>query len=651
MSITFQSGERPPVLSVGDLIAQNNGHRSDFDPRDIFRTFPLRENDKRPAVKDWQNVAEIQRIDGNYGIRCGWIETNIIDHTYGTVIETGATRCLVVIDDDDYKGFASLNKLPELPETYTVRTAHGGKHYYFWSDVEIRNNQNAVQGVDWRGEGGFVVGPGSVVDGSEYVVLNNAPIADLPKAWVEILTGKKKLVAQRHQWPNLTSDTTAPSTECHTCNGPCIFPLIKGSHHDSLLAYIGIWRSEGRGTAMIRTLAHAVDEHHWDSYITDDPKRGSREIDSMVDAVDTKEPLRPEPERKPRYRLTDAADVKMQPVDWAWQGRIPAQMVTLLVGSGGEGKSTFLMYLAARWSRGDLVGEWNRQPVNIAISSAEDVRERVLKPRLMAAGADMRRVKFLDEFQNDESVDDVTLTKDIAELEEMFRDNDIKVWLIDPLVAHLDDQTDTYKDQHVRRALKPLVKMAERLGMVVLPLLHTNRKETETFLNKISASAGFGNLARSILWWTRKPEDDERSEDRYLVHGKCNVDQLAWPLQLRMKPISYWVDAEGNETSDGREVRTITYEEVCEREDLRMSDFLAKPFNKRQPRDLAQAWLLRNIPTEGEDAAVIRANAKDAGHSRETLDRAFEEMEDQGLVRREQRPGNRWFWFVEEAGS
>ena len=68
-----------------------------------------------------------------------------------------------------------------LPDTMRVATANGGEHIFFKYVPGVRNRGRLGAGVDVRGEGGFVVGAGSVMaDGREYRLLNDHPVADAP---------------------------------------------------------------------------------------------------------------------------------------------------------------------------------------------------------------------------------------------------------------------------------------------------------------------------------------------------------------------------------------------------------------------------------------------------------------------------------------
>lgn len=94
-------------------------------------------------------------------------------------IATGSISGLIVIDEDidrdkDLDGFQSVRRWEQvngaLPETISVITGRGGCHLYFrYSGSDINNRAGLLEGVDVRGEGGYVVAPPSIhPNGTEY---------------------------------------------------------------------------------------------------------------------------------------------------------------------------------------------------------------------------------------------------------------------------------------------------------------------------------------------------------------------------------------------------------------------------------------------------------------------------------------------------
>ena len=145
---------------------------------------------KHPRLGAWQRRATTDKEK----ITEWWT----IDPRCGIGIATGSASGVWVLDiDTRHDGDESLadweSENGDLPMTMLVHTGGGGYHHYFkWSDaVEIRNRANVLDGVDVRGEGGFVVAPGSAhVSGRRYVLdveSTSAPV-DAPPALIELVT-------------------------------------------------------------------------------------------------------------------------------------------------------------------------------------------------------------------------------------------------------------------------------------------------------------------------------------------------------------------------------------------------------------------------------------------------------------------------------
>lgn len=163
------------------------------------RLFAVRVNSKLPAVGEFSRVAtadpeKLLKLFGttkyNSGIACGKYAEGLY---------------LVGLDIDDKegkRGYETLAVLEELgcgfPASWSQKTPSGGEHRLYWSPVPIRQGTNvAGEGIDFRGDGGYLVGPGSVLDGVAYTVLSNAPIARFPQWAVE----KFERTATVHQLP------------------------------------------------------------------------------------------------------------------------------------------------------------------------------------------------------------------------------------------------------------------------------------------------------------------------------------------------------------------------------------------------------------------------------------------------------------------
>jgi putative DNA primase/helicase len=320
-------------------------------------------------------------------------------------------------------------------------------------------------------------------------------------------------------------------------------------------------------------------------------------------------------QRRPNLQLVPASSVKPERVSWAWDQRIPVGMASLIVGQGGLGKSLQLCWLAAGWSRGTVPGDFHGTPVDVAIASAEDHRQAVILPRLLAAGADLSRIHFIEQINADGDADDIAINGEVDALERVLVAGAVRVLLIDTVIAHIPAQHDTYNEQRVRAVLKPLKKMAERNDQVVLGVMHLNRRETRDVLTRISGSGGFGNLARSVLLFAPDPDDPD-GLTRILAIGKSNVGGVADTLKLRLEPCLVPGD-DGGEISTVRLVDsgTSTYTS---------SQLLAVPADdeERHAGTEAEEFLRELLANGPVEAQTVMRQRRDAGISEITLRRA-----------------------------
>ncbi|TFC06752.1 bifunctional DNA primase/polymerase [Cryobacterium mannosilyticum] len=109
---------------------------------------------------------------------------------------TGEPSGVVVFDIDVKKtnGFESFDALLveagiTAPESFTVATGGGGRHIFFKApDRHIRNRVNFRPGIDVRGDGGYVLLPGSNhISGRTYVLEQSTVLANLPDKLLSLL--------------------------------------------------------------------------------------------------------------------------------------------------------------------------------------------------------------------------------------------------------------------------------------------------------------------------------------------------------------------------------------------------------------------------------------------------------------------------------
>lgn len=158
-----------------------------------LKIFPLPPGSRKATLPDWPNRAtDDPEIVKRYWPRRANIGVPMKPNT------------LVGIDLDRHDpakdGMEAFTALCEKhdqpwPATFTVRTTRDGLHLYFRMPTGRRLGNTSgrlAPGIDTRGpgvdnDGGYLVGPGSVVNGKPYEIVRDVPIITLPDWLAELL--------------------------------------------------------------------------------------------------------------------------------------------------------------------------------------------------------------------------------------------------------------------------------------------------------------------------------------------------------------------------------------------------------------------------------------------------------------------------------
>lgn len=169
-----------------------------------WRIHPLRPGEKTPILKAWPERATADEVE----ITEFWRQYP----DAGIGVACGKASNLVVIDVDSPKGgdpsiLELMKRYGPLPDTMTSKTGGGGKQLFYrypdGKDIRNKAKLDHLPGVDVRGEGGYVVAPPTIhPSGNAYEWINGTGnIADLPAAWVDLLTPAERPVDAAPQEP------------------------------------------------------------------------------------------------------------------------------------------------------------------------------------------------------------------------------------------------------------------------------------------------------------------------------------------------------------------------------------------------------------------------------------------------------------------
>ncbi|PJK29892.1 bifunctional DNA primase/polymerase [Minwuia thermotolerans] len=311
-----------------------------------FCVFPLKPNGKRPGIKGWPELATTDPATiRDWWDR--WPEANIGIATAG----------LLVVDIDDKAGRCGGVTWLELClehcgpiDTLTARTASGGRHLYFRPSRPVGNSAGRLgDGLDVRGAGGYVVAPGSTIDGREYEWKTVAEIADAPQ-WLLDLAGAAPEPRERECEPLVEPDTPSALRRAQGWL-ETTEPAIEGAggdHHTFTVA------AQLRDYGISEPMALDLMLDHWNErcappWMPEDLERKVANAFRYAQnapgvaspAVDFGEPVEtPALERllKP-YRWRDERNLPLRP--WIYGNLLMRGTVSALVAPPGASKSTF----------------------------------------------------------------------------------------------------------------------------------------------------------------------------------------------------------------------------------------------------------------------------------------------------------------------
>ncbi len=494
-----------------------------------FAAFALRANAKVPVTEHgFKNATR----------KPDWIRTQLAAPNagnYGIVWPEDSDERVVVFDLDNGSDGretpwqdrlqAHIDRIGPLPATKHTITPSGGRHvFYRWpSDVPIPPGDELFGfTVRWPGRG-YLVGPGSSINGRPYIQGPSLVIADLPRAWVDVAITEH---AGRRRAGSASDEFEIPAT------GYVLPDLIpSGRRYSVIRDYVASRYNAGLGL-----------EELWELVQTQVAPRFSVPKDAAAlradfDRVTEKMADRLGPPAgvaraeaaaiaaRP-IEVVNLASIHVEAVVWLWHRFLPVGSVTLFDGNPGEGKSTIVADLIARlttggqWPDGTEVGA----PGNVLYVTKEDDPATQVRPRIEAAGGDVSRVSFVS--------GDLLFPRDMPRFRELIEATQPRLIMLDPLMSYLEGKVKVISDNEVRSAIMtPLGELARSMGTAVLVIRHFNKGSGQSALNRGAGSlGGLSGAARLVM---ALATDTEVDDDRARVFGVVKSNFEAKPPSLK----------------------------------------------------------------------------------------------------------------------
>ncbi|MBI4056837.1 MAG: bifunctional DNA primase/polymerase [Elusimicrobia bacterium] len=145
-----------------------------------WHVFPCRPFGKSPLTEHGFKDASLD-LDKLRSWWTRWPNANL-------AIRTGVESGLGIVDIDPRNGGDESIRGHKLPyDTFLVLTGGGGAHFYFSVDTKLPSME-ILPGVDYKGEGGYIIGPPSIhPNGKRYEVDSDFPLKPLPNWVLELL--------------------------------------------------------------------------------------------------------------------------------------------------------------------------------------------------------------------------------------------------------------------------------------------------------------------------------------------------------------------------------------------------------------------------------------------------------------------------------
>lgn len=320
-------------------------------------------------------------------------------------------------------------------------------------------------------------------------------------------------------------------------------------------------------------------------------------------------------ETKTELQMIKMSEIQSQKVEWLWYPFIPYGKLTIVQGDPGDGKTTLILNIAAKLSKGEGLDSEMKlsEPMNVIYQSAEDGLADTVKPRLELAGADCERILVIDEKEKSLSMVDERLEKAIVQTK-------ARMLILDPIQAYLGGGMDMNRANEARDMTKKLGALAEKHKCAIVLIGHMNKAAGNKATYRGMGSIDFFAVARSVLLVGRV---EGEPNIKAVIQIKNNLAAFGHPkaFQLLDEGFSWIGDYE------------ITADEV-------LGGIVPKANKMEQAKQMIRELALTSNAVQSNE---IFDMADEKGISKRTLENAKREL---GV--RAKKINNSWYWELDK---
>ena len=326
---------------------------------------------------------------------------------------------------------------------------------------------------------------------------------------------------------------------------------------------------------------------------------------------------------EPNLKLINMEQVEVEKIDWLIYPFIPFGKVTIVQGDPGEGKTTMVLQIIAKLTKGESVLSGSDEPilegktmaldpVNVIYQTVEDGLGDTIKPRLLAAGADCSRVMVIDD-------NDQALTMMDVRLEEAIIQTKARLVVLDPIQGFLGADVDMHRANEIRPLMKRVAILAEKYHCAIILIGHMNKNSNGKSSYRGLGSIDFQAAARSVLIVGRIKDEPE-------IRVVCHVKSSLAP---EGKSIAFRLDKDKG------------FEWIGEY-DISADDLLSGD-NRGQKIHAAKEFLKEILVSGSMAQTKVAEEAESRGIKKKTLWNAKKELEIDSV-----KIGSQWFWMLPE---
>jgi putative DNA primase/helicase len=341
-----------------------------------------------------------------------------------------------------------------------------------------------------------------------------------------------------------------------------------------------------------------------------------------------------------------ADSIKSKAITWLWNFRIPMNKLSVLAGNPDQGKSLVSLYMIAQLTRGfPMFGDAKSAFASeVLLMAAEDDAADTIVPRLIAAGADMKKIHILSSVMQKSATSvpeerEAQLDRDVQIVENFLKAHPgIRMVVIDPISSFLG-RVNMNREQEVRGILTPLKNLAERREVAIVTVMHLNKVGDQSAIHRIGGAVAFTGVARAVWLFM---QDDNDKDKHLMLRVKNNIAKATGGLVFN-------IDSKHVKLDSGDSASQPVIKWVGETEDSAADVLLMGNGGRTGRPDVkvttAKEWLASFLGDGQQTSADIQAFGKKAGHSWGTIQRAKDEI---GVHSFQQE--RKWYWKTSSRG-